>query len=185
MSNQPTSQNPDELCVLNDVRFFNLATRHWIPESQTSLANPNDPAVPRSRYAHLSSISADRLFIIGGQDFYNTWLDDVCVYDLKQRQWTQRTAYPRHCGTYRSVAVSSNFVVRTDENEPPRSSASIGAPGARFRDAKAPPSSPNREFTKSESLVHMPYSAAPTDAMPADIYLYSNYNVRVSMLALA
>lgn len=176
MSNQPDSPNPDELCVLNDVRFFDLATRRWLPSAVHHSLPPSDPLVPRARYAHLSSVTADRLFIIGGQDFFNTWLDDVCVYDLVTRTWVQRRDYPRHCGTYRSVAVASSVSVRMPQEELKKSpSSSLGPPGARFQADKGE-SSPG-EFTPSESLVHLPYSAPPSEDHPNDIFLYSNYNV--------
>ncbi|KAJ7600839.1 hypothetical protein C8J56DRAFT_911415 [Mycena floridula] len=161
MSNQPDSANPDELCVLNDVRFFDLASRHWLPASHISSPS-SDPLVPRARYAHLSSITGDRLFIIGGQDFYNTWLDDVCVYDLLGKAWVLRRDYPRHCGTYRSVAVSSNLLT------------ALGPSGAHFREDQS--TADNAEITAPETLSHLPYSAAPTEDHPADIFLYSNYN---------
>ncbi|PPQ66252.1 hypothetical protein CVT24_007270 [Panaeolus cyanescens] len=172
MSNQPDSINPDELCVLNDVRFFNLITRRWLPASPMS--STPDPLVPRARYAHLSSVTADRLFIIGGQDFFNTWLDDVCVYDLVTKNWVQRREYPRHCGTYRSVAVSSQKIVRSPQDEIQHSIPStLGPPGARF---KSQLSEPSDDFTPSESLMHLPYSEAPSEDHPSDIFLYSNYN---------
>ncbi len=159
MSNQPDSPNPDELCVLNDVRLYDIEAGRWLPSTPDGSGE-----APRARYAHLSSVTADRLFIIGGQDFFNTWLDDVCVYDLLARTWVQRRDYPRHCGTYRSVAVSSNLTVRhpTPQNHPRFSS----------------PASDDSENTAPESLVFHPYSAPPTEDHPADIYLYSNYNVR-------
>ncbi|KAL0069864.1 hypothetical protein AAF712_003134 [Marasmius tenuissimus] len=173
MSNQPDSHNPDDLCVLNDVRFFDLATRHWIPASQ--FPTPvSETFVPRARYAHLSSVTADRLFIIGGQDFFNTWLDDICVYDLLGKTWVQRRDYPRHCGTYRSVAVASNLCVRRPQDEK-RDPSKLGAPGTRFRQSNS--STPTQaEFTPTDSLVHLPYSTVPTEDFPSDIYLYSNYN---------
>ncbi|KAJ8080442.1 hypothetical protein PM082_017275 [Marasmius tenuissimus] len=173
MSNQPDSHNPDDLCVLNDVRFFDLATRHWIPGSQ--FPTPvSETFVPRARYAHLSSVTADRLFIIGGQDFFNTWLDDICVYDLLGKTWVQRRDYPRHCGTYRSVAVASNLCVRRPQDEK-RDPSKLGAPGTRFRQSNS--STPTQaEFTPTDSLVHLPYSTVPTEDFPSDIYLYSNYN---------
>ncbi|KAF8914852.1 galactose oxidase [Mucidula mucida] len=157
MSNQPDSPNPDELCVLNDVRLYDIEAGRWLPSTPDGSGE-----APRARYAHLSSVTADRLFIIGGQDFFNTWLDDVCVYDLLARTWVQRRDYPRHCGTYRSVAVSSNLTVRhpTPQNHPRFSS----------------PASDDSENTAPESLVFHPYSAPPTEDHPADIYLYSNYN---------
>ncbi|KAG6836144.1 hypothetical protein H0H93_010977 [Arthromyces matolae] len=175
MSNQPDSINPEELCVLNDVRFFDIETQHWLPASTSSAPAP-DHLVPRARYAHLSSVTADRLFIIGGQDFNNTWLDDVCVYDLVSNTWVLRRDYPRHCGTYRSVAVSSNTTVRFPQEElrNSQSASTLGPPGQRFGPDNG--SSPNTEFTSSNSLKHLPYSAPPTEEYPSDIYLYSNYN---------
>ncbi|KAF8172018.1 hypothetical protein K438DRAFT_2057361 [Mycena galopus ATCC 62051] len=158
MSNQPDSPNPDELCVLNDVRFFDIATRHWLPPSR--LPSPEN-LMPRARYAQLSSVTGDRLFIIGGQDFYNTWLDDVCVYDLLAKTWSERRDYPRHCGSYRSVAVSSNQCVRFPKDE-----MRVSPSGTRFTDA------PSEDTTPPDSLTHLPYSAAPTDEYPSDIYLY-------------
>jgi hypothetical protein len=174
MSNEPNSPNPEELCVLNDVRFFDLNTRHWLPQSQFP-APVSDNFVPRARYAHLSSVSADRLFVIGGQDFYNTWLDDICVYDLLGKTWIQQRDYPRHCGTYRSVAVSSPLCVRLPQEEAQTSQTPtiLRPPGSRFRENDPANSA---DFTPSDSLTHLPYSAAPTDDHPADIFLYSNYN---------
>lgn len=200
MSNQPDSPNPDELCVLNDVRFYNFSSGHWLlgphsfssiptvafPSSNnttTSLPDPPsssepNPFLPRARYAHLSSVTADRLFIIGGQDFYNTWLDDVCVFDLASKKWVQRRDYPRHCGTYRSVAVCSNITVRSPQDEMQASleSSTMGPAGSRFKLPNTAPGS-SKEVTSSESLTHLPYSVAPTEDCPSDIYLYSNYNV--------
>ncbi|KAJ3500690.1 hypothetical protein NLJ89_g9682 [Agrocybe chaxingu] len=178
MSNQPDSINPDELCVLNDVRFFDLTTRHWLPPFP-SLPD-SDHLMPRARYAHLSSVTADRLFIIGGQDFFNTWLDDVCMFDLTTKAWVQRRDYPRHCGTYRSVAVSSHTTVRHPQEEMLASSSSstLVASGSAFRSSKSTLSlsRPSDDTPTSESLVHLPYSFAPTEDHPSDIYLYSNYN---------
>ncbi|KAF7298866.1 hypothetical protein MIND_00834400 [Mycena indigotica] len=172
MSNEPDSPNPDELCVLNDVRFFDIASRHWLPQSR--LATPEN-LIPRARYAQLSSVTGDRLFIIGGQDFYNTWLDDICVYDLLAKTWSEKRDYPRHCGSYRSVAVSSNMCVRFPKEELWTSKLPnpLGPSGSRFQTPNSPPTD---DTTGSESLSHLPYSAPPDDEHPSDIYLYSNYN---------
>jgi len=178
MSKQPESQNPEDLCVLNDVRFFDLKAGRWLPQDPIPSSTPED-VIPRSRYAHLSSVTADRLFIIGGQDFFNTWLDDICVYDLKKREWVQRRDYPRHCGTYRSVAVSSPVVVRShqDEVQAGYTASTLGQVGSRFPGLKSNPAVGPSEVTPSSNLVHLPYSSPPTEDHPNEIYLYSNYNV--------
>lgn len=171
MALQSDSSNPEELCVLNDVRFFNLATRRWLPPSAN---NPQEP-VPKARYAHLSAVTSNRLFVIGGQDLSNVWLDDIYVFDLRTQTWTQRRDYPRHCGTYRSVAVCSNVAVRFPQEEIKVGShtSNLGPSGTRF--SRNP--STTKEFTAQDALIHLPYSDAPTDDHPSDIYLFSNYNV--------
>lgn len=129
MGHKPDSVATDDLCVLNDVRFFDLSTRRWLlaPEQSTEdgsingnsdgqidpvLETMSDMFIPRARYAHLSSVTSNKLFVIGGQDLNNLWLDDVCVFDLNTRRWVHRREYPRHSGTYRSVAVSGDLRVR-------------------------------------------------------------------------
>ena len=171
MALQSDSTNPEELCVLNDVRFFNLTTRRWLPPSTNSPLE----LIPKARYAHLSSITSNGLFVIGGQDLSNVWLDDIYVFDLRTQTWTQRREYPRHCGTYRSVAVCSNLTVRFPQEEINNGShtSQLGPSGTRF--SRNP--STTKEFTAQDALIHLPYSAAPTDDHPCDIYLFSNYNV--------
>lgn len=185
MSNQSDAASPEDLCVLNDVRFFDLKTRRWLPAAPIPPTTP-EALVPRARYAHLSSVTSDRLFIIGGQDFFNTWLDDVCVYDLVGKVWIQRREYPRHCGTYRSVAVSSNISVRNPQEEVQAgySSSTLGPPGSRFKpnNQRQASTSAGQDVTPAQSLIHLPYSAAPTEDHPADIYLYSNYNVSLPFI---
>jgi len=176
MSRQPDSNNPDELCVLSDIHFFDLTKERWLPPP--SFPDESDPSHPRSRYAHLSSVTGDRLFIIGGQDFHNTWLDDICVFNFISQTWTQQH-YPRHCGTYRSVAISSPTVIRIPQEElqASNSTSTLGPPGARFPSSGPTPGG-SPDVTPSETLIHLPYLAAPTEDYPSDIYLYSNYNVR-------
>lgn len=180
MALQSDSTNPEELCVLNDVRFFNLTTRRWHPPP----TNSPPELIPKARYAHLSSITSNGLFVIGGQDLSNVWLDDIYVFDLRAQTWTLRREYPRHCGTYRSVAVCSNLTVRFPHEEINNGShtSKLGPSGTRF--SRNP--STTKEFTAQDALIHLPYSAAPTDDHPCDIYLFSNYNVssRVSPISV-
>ena len=193
MGHKPDATTTDDLVVLNDVRFLDLNTFRWLPADARipTDTDPIDPStstpqqavssrsgssfVPRARYAHLSGISGGRLHIIGGQDLQNAWLDDICVYDLRARKWAARRPYPRHAGTYRSVAVAAQWRVRDPQKEVAENRATgLGPLGARFGQSSEPAV---KEFTQSESLVHLPYSTEATDDHPNDIYLYSNYNV--------
>ena len=199
MGHKPDAASSDDLVVLNDVRFLDLSTFRWLPAEPHSPAveggavDPIDPIttindnrnefVPRARYAHLSAVSGSRLYIIGGQDLQNAWLDDICVYDLRTRRWAAKKSYPRHAGTYRSVAVAAQLRVRDPANENAEdrtahnADSSLGPLGGRFNVDKRPPSSKG-EYTPSENLVHLPYSTEATDEFPNEIFLYSNYNVR-------
>ena len=192
----------EDLCVLSDVRLFSLSTLSWLPVApvQTASDDPANPVpTPRARYAHLSSVTASKLFIIGGQDLSNVWLDDIHVYDLPTATWVMWRAYPRHCGTYRSVAVCAARRVRSPMDElkagngsgspPPQGYQFLGPVGARFASGSNVVRAGNTAAidtapdgpTPTKELVHLPYSCEPTDEFPNDIYLYSNYNVRWSL----
>ncbi|KAG8761812.1 hypothetical protein FRC12_009316 [Ceratobasidium sp. 428] len=163
---------PDDLCVLSDVRLYSLADACWLPAPPTPspaatlgpdsvldptlAAGPRSDLTPRARYAHLSAVSANHLYIIGGQDMTNAWLDDIHVFDLVARTWVARVPYPRHCGTYRSVAVCAPERVVN----PPRVFANIHDDGPGNQD----------------ELVELPFTADATPECPNNIYLYSNHN---------
>jgi leucine-zipper-like transcriptional regulator 1 len=167
MGNNPDSPDPEDLVVLGDVWLYDITTSRW---RMGALPNPalNLGQAPMARYAHLSAVAGNMLYIIGGQDINNVWLDDVCAYDLKNAAWVSRRAYPRHCGTYRSVAVAPTQAVITPKTE--------DAGDVAF-DNRSPD-----KATAPESLIHLPYSATPPEDAPSDIYLYSNYNVRYHFL---
>ncbi|KAJ1309621.1 hypothetical protein OPQ81_006390 [Rhizoctonia solani] len=167
-----SANTPDDLCVLADVRLYSLADASWLSEPPTqSSRSPRlpesepDPAaagesstalIPRARYAHLSAVSGSQLYIIGGQDMANAWLDDIHVFDLPSRTWVARVPYPRHCGTYRSVAVCAPERVVN----PPRIVANIhdDTPG------------------NHDELIELPFTADSNTQSPNSIYLYSNHN---------
>lgn len=179
MGINPNTADPEDLIVLNDVWFYDISASRW--RSGAPPPGGTSRFVPRARYAHLSSVTAHTLYVIGGQDISNSWLDDVCGYDLRTNAWLSRRAYPRHCGTYRSVAVAPQLSVRRPSSSSP---AFPGAPGTRFQTDGAGPSMPASAFTPSASLIHQPYSCVPAEDDPCDVYLYSNYNVRTASLRL-
>ena len=170
----------EDLCVYDDIRLYDLATRRWLPYASHNPPYDSKPQlVPGSRYAHLTSVNGDRLTIIGGQDLQSQWLGDIHVYDLKSKRWISKVVYPKYCGAYRSIAVSSANRVVAPKNESPESS---GFPGVQpqFQLQNAPLQS----FRQRAPLVHLPYSDPLENPGDADIYLYSNYNVCVLLRVL-
>ncbi|CAG8788704.1 19809_t:CDS:2 [Gigaspora margarita] len=94
----------DGLCVLDDVSIFDLDTYSWIHPTIT----PSD-FTPRPRYAHLASVSSNKLVVIGGQDMSNYYIEETNVLDLDKMVWVYSQQFEKHCGAYRSVAVSSTY----------------------------------------------------------------------------
>ncbi|KAF8258210.1 galactose oxidase [Lactarius quietus] len=165
-------EGAEDLCVLNDVCFYDIPAKRWMPPSWSLKENPLI-SLPKPRYAHLSSVSGDRLFIIGGQDLDSVWLDDVYIYDLPARTWVLRRDYPRHCGTYRSVAVSADLRVHLPQEVSRNHSPTHGKPLFRTSQQTLAPTS---HTPPRDTHIHLPYSAQSTDDFPNEIYLYSNYN---------
>ncbi|CAO3656841.1 unnamed protein product [Mucor hiemalis] len=92
----------DGLCVLDDISVLDTETMCWSkPTIQPSLYSP------QSRYAHLSSVTDDKLIVIGGQDIENNYLDEMNVLNLKSWEWEQVKTFEKHVGAYRSIAVTA------------------------------------------------------------------------------
>ncbi|KAF9428069.1 hypothetical protein BGZ76_002070 [Entomortierella beljakovae] len=92
-----------ELVVFDDVRILDLELLQW-----RHIRIPSSQHAPKPRYAHLSSISGSKLIIIGGQDINNQYIEEISVLDLESMQWTASMPFEKHCGSYRSIAVSSS-----------------------------------------------------------------------------
>ncbi|KAI9499059.1 hypothetical protein BDB00DRAFT_754180, partial [Zychaea mexicana] len=92
----------DGLCVLDDISVFDIETMSWRrPEIKPSLF------APRPRYAHLSSITENKLIIVGGQDMNNNYLGEINILDLKAWEWVQVKNLDKHVGAYRSIAITT------------------------------------------------------------------------------
>ncbi|CCG81478.1 putative Regulatory protein Ral2 [Taphrina deformans PYCC 5710] len=103
------STNPegDGFCVLNDVAIFDTTTEQWTLGPEADL----DPPL-RPRYAHLSSVSAGKLVVLGGQDKQNEYLEDAAIFNLTQVRWEGVYALGKQCGAYRSLSVTSTLQTR-------------------------------------------------------------------------
>ncbi|KAI8888405.1 galactose oxidase [Backusella circina FSU 941] len=89
---------PDQLITLNDLVFFDIETLSW--------EYPKLKEIPSPRYAHVSTLSAHRLIIMGGQTLENQYLKDIHIFDCKRRKWCKPIMTDTEFGAYRSAAVA-------------------------------------------------------------------------------
>ncbi|KAK3838342.1 MAG: hypothetical protein JOS17DRAFT_679245, partial [Linnemannia elongata] len=94
---------PQDLVVFDDIKILDLDLLQW-----RQVRIPSSPHAPKPRYAHLSSVSGNKLVIIGGQDISNQYIEEVSVLDLDSLQWVASMPFEKHCGSYRSIAVSGS-----------------------------------------------------------------------------
>jgi leucine-zipper-like transcriptional regulator 1 len=101
---------------LDDIIVFDLTKREWrIPVTEGM-------EVPRKRYAHVATISRDRLVIAGGESRYHGMkstpenLLDLHVYDIPTGSWVYNRTFGTeedHIGYYRSVMATSAYTPPT------------------------------------------------------------------------
>ncbi|KAK3831300.1 MAG: hypothetical protein JOS17DRAFT_783213 [Linnemannia elongata] len=92
-----------DLVVFDDIKVLDLELLQW-----RQVRIPSSPHAPKPRYAHLSSISGNKLVVIGGQDIGNQYIEEINVLDLDGWQWVSSMPFDKHCGSYRSIAVSGS-----------------------------------------------------------------------------
>ncbi|CAO1623975.1 unnamed protein product [Sympodiomycopsis kandeliae] len=129
-SSSRTDQS-DGLSVLDEVVALDLNSLQWQldfvrldrSDQETDDAEDADPtsldtARPQPRYAHLSSIIGDHMVIIGGQNMANKYVEEINVLDLRLRRWVLKQKHERQWGIYRSLAISSPFVIEGKSSAP-------------------------------------------------------------------
>ncbi|KAJ6629401.1 hypothetical protein B0H10DRAFT_1363881 [Mycena sp. CBHHK59/15] len=162
LTSQATNMNSEKLRVTNDVQLFDLSTRHWLATPLFSSVSPLG-SIPRPRYAHLSAISSNHLFIIGGRDFFDQGLDDICVYDLPRKTWIQRTQHGAHFDMDHAFTAASRWHVSTPSHD-----ALSPVDGADQPDKNENQPNPSP----------LSYSTRVTKERASDIYVCSNYNYK-------
>ncbi|KAI8602554.1 hypothetical protein EDD21DRAFT_303562, partial [Dissophora ornata] len=105
MGPSPTSTDIEQqdLVVFDDIKVLDLEFLQW-----RQVRIPSSPYAPKPRYAHLSSVSGNKLVVIGGQDIANQYIEEINVLDLDSWQWVASMPFDKHCGSYRSIAVSGS-----------------------------------------------------------------------------
>ncbi|KAI9255170.1 hypothetical protein BDA99DRAFT_518078 [Phascolomyces articulosus] len=176
----------DGLCVLDDISVFDIETMSWRrQEIKPSLF------APRPRYAHLSSITENKLIIVGGQDMNNNYLGEINILDLKSWEWVQVKNLDKHVGAYRSIAITTppgtRLPVMLKDN------ISNGGPDASFdmmEQAAAAAAAAGGGMDPKDvmsgnaaaggnhraSLVRQYGELLQSSQEPNPIYLYTNYN---------
>ncbi|KAF9413083.1 hypothetical protein BGZ94_000838 [Podila epigama] len=101
-SNNANTETQD-LVVFEDTNVLDLELLKW-----RQVRIPSSAHSPKPRYAHLSSISGSKLVIVGGQDIANQYIEEINVLDLDSWQWVSSMPFEKHCGSYRSIAVSGS-----------------------------------------------------------------------------
>ncbi|KAF9097287.1 hypothetical protein BGX27_000984 [Mortierella sp. AM989] len=102
-STNAVDSQPQDLIVFDDIKILDIEQLQW-----RQVRIPSSQHAPKPRYAHLSSISGNKLIIIGGQDINNQYIEEISVLDLDCMQWVASMPFEKHCGSYRSIAVSSS-----------------------------------------------------------------------------
>ncbi|RUS28357.1 hypothetical protein BC938DRAFT_481979 [Jimgerdemannia flammicorona] len=154
----------DGLSVLDDVSVLDLETLSWRhPEVVPSLYNP------RPRYAHLSSMTGNRLVVVGGQDISNLYIEEINVLDMDEWTWVLSRPFEKHCGAYRSVAVCST-VASSIPLFGINQAHDIGGPLGSGLSSGGPPGSPGEPplsaspLSNDEYLRRMPSNTATNGA---------------------
>ncbi|KAF5328001.1 hypothetical protein D9758_018878 [Tetrapyrgos nigripes] len=145
-----------ECRMVSDLYVFDLEMFSW----ERIQAFPEDD-VPKPRYFH-SANACETLQLL--QINYSS----LVVKIFSTHGW-MTYAYmiflPRHGLSDMTILGIAGPTAEEACNHP-------GPSNSQFRDTPTP----TAESTPTDSLIHLPYSAAPTEDHPSDIYLYSNYN---------
>lgn len=188
----PEEESKGERC-LDDLVIFDLTTRTWRTPSP---ATPNTEK-PAARYAHVASISRDRLVIAGGELRYvgkkaYENLSDMHIFDLLSEKWVHKRTLggtDDHIGYYRSVMVSTPFTPRTypidnvEEEERLLETADqlyTQIPTSKLSSSE--PSSPTQSFRSRSGSIESPLERRPsrgnlnsipeTESSEAEPYIY-------------
>ncbi|KAG0022665.1 hypothetical protein BGZ81_008439 [Podila clonocystis] len=102
-SSTNASADGQDLIVFDDIKVLDLELLQW-----RQVRIPTSAHSPKPRYAHLSSISGSKLVVVGGQDIANQYIEEINVLDLDSWQWVASMPFEKHCGSYRSIAVSGS-----------------------------------------------------------------------------
>eukprot|EP01012_Entosiphon_sulcatum_P033441 TRINITY_DN4232_c0_g1_i3.p1 TRINITY_DN4232_c0_g1~~TRINITY_DN4232_c0_g1_i3.p1 ORF type:complete len:1751 (+),score=264.52 TRINITY_DN4232_c0_g1_i3:23-5254(+) len=83
-----------EVELRNDVLAFDPISSQWT----TLIPNPLSPRVPVPRRGHACSVSRTRMYIYGGMNTQNMWLNSLYAFDFESLMWyrfnTQGDAVP-------------------------------------------------------------------------------------------
>ncbi|CDR88222.1 related to Ral2 protein, implicated in activation of ras1 [Sporisorium scitamineum] len=180
-----TGAPSEELCVLDELLAFDLATQQWdysfdvASHNLASSSSHTEATQPAPRYAHLSSLSGNTLSIIGGQNLANQYVESINLFSLSQNRWIGAQRFRKQCGSYRSLAVGAKCLYKDGEKAkcyPRAKDPLVGADANGTSGASAPNghSAANQGDKVEQNPLPMSCRSEPNQPLP--VYLYSNYN---------
>lgn len=168
-------QESNDLCVLNEVVAYDINLQRW----EFDFIKPST-MTPQPRYAHLSAATSESsIIIIGGQDMANKYVEEINILDLKLRQWTHKQVYRKQRGSYRSLAVESQWSVAESDAllEPVKQQQQSNG---LQRSALASANEKAGGLLSTSNMKFLPMSVQVRDEKgnlkPFPVYLYTNYN---------
>lgn len=166
------------VAALNDIAFLSLDTLQWQVYTAEETQLPGLP-VPRGGYAHISAVSANKLFVLGGQDAKNNYLEEISVFALDSRKWIHVEPFSKTLGAYRS-AVTAEMMdlgeLETDLSALKMFKPITYEPAPGFRKATSRASDSATESKPSSSSQVLKESREISFEAFSPLYIYSNYN---------
>lgn len=142
-----------EVVVMSDIHIYDAPTRTWTyvptqvcPEgryahcatilaSTATFSSPNAPLSaihhnPSSGNPNQGSIGVNidgtggaEMIVVGGQDSFNHYIEQISVFNLRSLKWTSTQQLPKSCGAYRTIVAPltgkmAAQVGRVDANGP-------------------------------------------------------------------
>ncbi|CAD6891122.1 unnamed protein product [Tilletia controversa] len=168
-SGKGSAQNHEDLCVLDDMLAFDLATNVW---NFSFAANPS-PSYPNTmqpiaRYAHLASISSEFLIVLGGQNASNAYIERIDIFHLSSRTWVGSQTLAKQCGSYRSLVASPQLVVSAGSRAPIEDTQAASQLANLSQGASTYASTTRAQSIASETPSYSTHASMDTVAFDAD-----------------
>ena len=102
--------------TMSDIHILNLPAKTWtrIETNRSPTARYAhcaailSPPAPQSSEGLLNVQQSPKMVVLGGQDETSNYIQDICVFDFENLEWTSVDKFEREVGCYRSITVPLN-----------------------------------------------------------------------------